>query len=1342
MVSCVVKIRNSSHKLPGHDLSRIKAALEVLLGVKCFFSEGSVGFENERSCFANHDSAHSSVIETKTSGTGEEQSKIQQSQSQSETDNALTLFIDFERDLSSEDISRAENFVQNHLSWAPNYIISPHSLPNQRQFDMVFQSASSIQSETSALLTFDPDSKKISIQGLDSNVKKARSKVIMILDSLGEDRGGSYAVDSDVSIEDKPSLVNLTPPRTTLQDARQQSNSVFIQQVTEDISSKPSSTELQSDFISEDIASNRFKVHERNVASLSKDITEITVSNPDNAINTSDEESFSSSSDEEAMYKDEKYIRYMKMALKRGFLESHVKKAIHKLGLDCAFNDFLSELISISNLETGSRQGLPSEQDSTSKYDSNGFSRSSTNDIPSLEVSAHDVPTPQSTQLKSTKSEASHASRDANHSSNLRHIIIDGSNVAMSHGKDHFSCQGIKITVDWFRARGHKYITVFVPKWRKELSRPDAPIKDQELLVELEMEKVLSFTPARRVKGRRVVCYDDRYILKLAVETDGIVVSNDIYRDLVSEREDFRHVVDQRLLMYTFVGDRFMPPEDPLGRSGPSLDNFLRKVPEDPRPRPPDCPYGKKCTYGNKCRFYHPERGFAYQKSVIETLKERADANLQEQVSKLEQASTAEKEKGRRPKQKLTRTKSLVPGALIPSRRGCSSLEFSAAEKPKLAHSTSLNLSCPKTPDYLDNARKTMEQQSVEQSVFTSEDSLESRLNKLSPSAPSESSSNASFSPESTKQTIPLLEEFMLNSSVVQGSPHVSERSSPVPTKALSQQLSPSHLPLPLPEQPEPYVSGHLAVVKKLSDEGSDTSFFSEHTSNKSTSSTPRTTSPVMAAQKRSTPHSSVINPVGEQVINHMPQSNPQLVLKAIESSNASDDMTGIPNLSIFLGQASQSSSLQSGPEQSQEDCLASRSNSRNWSAESPVQSHFVCKTDVAQTPAPNLSVHPEFSGTFHGFNASANLNHSGPSNKMPGGRRASELDIKHMTLTPQSSLPGMARQQVFMDPKASNIPSGLSRQNSSSDPQIHISALHPMNLANGNVSNISSGGAPVALNIPPPTNVQQWQAHNFLLGENQPRHQRFNQGNVSQQTYENIPYQSSQYVHQENMLSPDNHLYFQRMQQLQQQQNIALEQRGTALNNFSPSTSSFNNKGVSTHYQPSMPFSLGSSPNHHHEQHQFYQQYPPMPHFYTNNTSGDRMSGIQQMVTPAPNRGYAGPEFQQYFSQPPPTFPSGPTMQPLPTHASPPMFTPGLPHAPQLTSGYQPLSYHHTLPPQLKPEDAPILSGDPRNELYAHLSTVFKEEVVRKVLNKNPHLHKADDIINKIMESVNHPQP
>jgi len=128
-----------------------------------------------------------------------------------------------------------------------------------------------------------------------------------------------------------------------------------------------------------------------------------------------------------------------------------------------------------------------------------------------------------------------------------------------SHGnKEVFSCQGIQLAVDWFLERGHRDITVFVPAWRKEQSRPDAlitgnswmqsliemnsctcnciPSPDQEILRRLEKEKILVFTPSRRVQGRRVVCYDDRFIVKLAYESEGIIVSNDNYRDLANEK--------------------------------------------------------------------------------------------------------------------------------------------------------------------------------------------------------------------------------------------------------------------------------------------------------------------------------------------------------------------------------------------------------------------------------------------------------------------------------------------------------------------------------------------------------------------------------------------------------------------------------------------------------------------------------------------------------------------------------------------------------------------------------------------------------------------------------------
>lgn len=69
------------------------------------------------------------------------------------------------------------------------------------------------------------------------------------------------------------------------------------------------------------------------------------------------------------------------------------------------------------------------------------------------------------------------------------------------------------------------------------------------------------FTPSRRVGGKRVVCYDDRFIVKLAFESDGIMVSNDTYRDLQGERQEWKRFIEERLLMYSFVNDKYaLPP--------------------------------------------------------------------------------------------------------------------------------------------------------------------------------------------------------------------------------------------------------------------------------------------------------------------------------------------------------------------------------------------------------------------------------------------------------------------------------------------------------------------------------------------------------------------------------------------------------------------------------------------------------------------------------------------------------------------------------------------------------------------------------------------------------------
>ncbi|KAH0512871.1 NEDD4-binding protein 1 [Microtus ochrogaster] len=157
----------------------------------------------------------------------------------------------------------------------------------------------------------------------------------------------------------------------------------------------------------------------------------------------------------------------------------------------------------------------------------------------------------------------------------LKHIIIDGCNVALSHGLNKFlSCRGIAIAVEYFWERGHRKITVFVPQ---SLTWPSPVATEQHFLTQLQELGILALTPSRTVFGERIYSRADRFILRLADQTGGVIVSNYTFREFVNESVSWREIIAKRLLQYTFVGDIFMVPDDPLGRNGPWLEDFLRK---------------------------------------------------------------------------------------------------------------------------------------------------------------------------------------------------------------------------------------------------------------------------------------------------------------------------------------------------------------------------------------------------------------------------------------------------------------------------------------------------------------------------------------------------------------------------------------------------------------------------------------------------------------------------------------------------------------------------------------------------------------------------------------------
>ena len=174
----------------------------------------------------------------------------------------------------------------------------------------------------------------------------------------------------------------------------------------------------------------------------------------------------------------EDYNNKLMFALKLGLNEELLKKALTKLGTNAERDKLTSELIRLQKI-TAATEESQLEKASNNPINDDEISHKS-NEAPSIELggrmSNEGISSDDTIGVRRAKG-ASLTKAPSSDDDAFFPIVIDGSNVAMSHGnKDRFSCKGIAIAVEFFRKRGHKSISVFVPKWRKESSKPESPI--------------------------------------------------------------------------------------------------------------------------------------------------------------------------------------------------------------------------------------------------------------------------------------------------------------------------------------------------------------------------------------------------------------------------------------------------------------------------------------------------------------------------------------------------------------------------------------------------------------------------------------------------------------------------------------------------------------------------------------------------------------------------------------------------------------------------------------------------------------------------------------------------
>jgi len=154
-------------------------------------------------------------------------------------------------------------------------------------------------------------------------------------------------------------------------------------------------------------------------------------------------------------------------------------------------------------------------------------------------------------------------------------IIVDAPNVAMRHGtKKVFSCEGIRITLQYWLDRGFKVVG-FLPEYYTDheyvgkmrnatkLGLVDRPSKIPDniaLIKQLEEQGLLVLTPPQD--------YDDSYCIAYARKHGGFIITNDRYWDYIEKagsgqsRRETLQWIRSHCISYTFAGNEFLPNPD------------------------------------------------------------------------------------------------------------------------------------------------------------------------------------------------------------------------------------------------------------------------------------------------------------------------------------------------------------------------------------------------------------------------------------------------------------------------------------------------------------------------------------------------------------------------------------------------------------------------------------------------------------------------------------------------------------------------------------------------------------------------------------------------------------
>jgi hypothetical protein len=145
-------------------------------------------------------------------------------------------------------------------------------------------------------------------------------------------------------------------------------------------------------------------------------------------------------------------------------------------------------------------------------------------------------------------------------------VVIDGANVAIKAGEAtrSFSVKGIVTAVNYWQSRGHEVVVVVSEKHAKrgEARDPSSYLRGFENRVKGNLDAIFDLLPSSQICSIPAQNHDDSYMIQVALQEDGIIVSNDMYRDWAENRKNPTRAKKwsrSHVVAFSFVREIYIP---------------------------------------------------------------------------------------------------------------------------------------------------------------------------------------------------------------------------------------------------------------------------------------------------------------------------------------------------------------------------------------------------------------------------------------------------------------------------------------------------------------------------------------------------------------------------------------------------------------------------------------------------------------------------------------------------------------------------------------------------------------------------------------------------------------